>query len=68
MRCHKCIDSVDDNVRSEDHDVRKRDEELTTPLTSFVILEEIFRKTSGGNGNQSAVIKSSVCTARNTIT
>jgi hypothetical protein len=38
------------------------------PLTSFVMRDEIFLSTSGGKGNQSAVIKSSVCTARSTMT
>lgn len=41
---------------------------LLIPATSFVILEEICLRTGPGKSNQSAVMKSSVCTALKAIT
>lgn len=38
------------------------------PCTSFVMRDEMRRSTSGGKTNQSAVMKSSDCTARSAIT
>jgi hypothetical protein len=39
-----------------------------TPLTSLAIRLEMWARTSGGNGNQSAVIPSRLVTARKAIT